>query len=90
MQTYNKGGKTKGTISPCGYSVCDDLSKDLLARAQDIAEKMGNLICRSNNAATGLCMSRGCILTLKFQCTILYEASKTFFESGFSAQYFWM
>ena len=31
----------KGTVAPCGYSVCDDLAKDLLARAQDIAEKMG-------------------------------------------------
>ncbi|XP_065830133.1 PH domain-containing protein DDB_G0267786-like [Oscarella lobularis] len=40
-EIYNKGGKPKGTISPCGYTVSRDLDKDLLSRAQEIAEKMG-------------------------------------------------
>ena len=41
LQIYNKGGKVKKTISLCGYSVSTDLAKDLLARAQELAAKMG-------------------------------------------------
>ncbi|XP_062505345.1 PH domain-containing protein DDB_G0267786-like [Corticium candelabrum] len=40
-EIYNKGGKVKKTISLCGYSLSTDLAKDLLARAQELAAKMG-------------------------------------------------
>ena len=44
MQTYDAGGKPKGTVAACGYGVSTNVAKDLLARAQDVAAKLGKRI----------------------------------------------
>ncbi|XP_062506059.1 PH domain-containing protein DDB_G0267786-like isoform X2 [Corticium candelabrum] len=40
-ETYDAGGKPKGTVAACGYGVSTNVAKDLLARAQDVAAKLG-------------------------------------------------